>query len=60
MIALKIIIKYVKTTADFSVWYNKDTNDVLTKYSNADWAGNADDRKSISGGCFYVCNNLVS
>ena len=29
MIALKRIIKYVKTTADFGVWYNKDTNDVL-------------------------------
>ena len=28
MIALKRIIKYVKTTADFGVWYSKDTNDV--------------------------------
>ena len=36
MIALKRIIKYVKTTADFGVWYNKDTNDVLAGYSNAD------------------------
>ena len=26
MIALKRIIKYVKTTAGFGVWYNKDTN----------------------------------
>ena len=60
MIALKRIIKYVKTTNDFSVWYNKDTNDVLAGYSDANWAGNADDRKSISGGCFYVGNNLIS
>ena len=60
MIALKRIIKYVKTTANFGVWYNKDTNDVLTRYSEADWAKNADDRKSTSGGCFYVGNNLVS
>ena len=60
MITLKIIIKYVKTTADFSVWYNKDTNDVLTGCSNANWAGNANNRKSTSGGCFYVGNNLVS
>ena len=35
MTALKRIIKYVKTTADFGVWYNKDTNNVLTGYSNA-------------------------
>ena len=60
MIALKKIIKYVKITTDFGVWYNKDTNDVLAGYSDADWAGNANDRKSTSGGCFYVGNNLVS
>ena len=51
---------YVKTTADFGVWYNKYTNDVLVGYSDADWAVNADDRKSTSEGCFYVGNNLVS
>ena len=60
MIALKRIIKYVKTTADFGVWYSKDTNNVLVGYLNADWAGNADDRKCTLGGCFYVSNNLVS
>ena len=60
MIALKRIIKYVKTTADFGVWNSKDTNDVLAGYSDADWTGNADDRKSTLGGCFYVGNNLVS
>ena len=29
MTALKRIIKYVKTTAEFGVWYSKDTSDVL-------------------------------
>ena len=60
MIALKRIIKYVKTTTNFGVWYNKDTNNVLVGYSNANWAGNGDDRKSTLEGCFYVSNNLVS
>ena len=60
MIALKRIIEYVKSTANFGVWYNKDTNDVLAGYFDADWAGNADDRKNTLGGCFYVDNNLVS
>ena len=60
MIVLKRIIKYVKTTTNFSVWYSNDTNDVLAGYSDADWVGNADDRKSILGGCFYAGNNLVS
>ena len=35
MIALKRIIEYVKTTADFEVWYSEDTNDVLAGYSDA-------------------------
>ena len=60
MTALKRIIKYVKTTAEFGVWYSKDTSDVLVGYSDTNWAENADDRKSTSGGCFYVGNNLVS
>ena len=34
MIALQRIIKYVKTTVDFGVWYSKDTNDVLAGYSD--------------------------
>ena len=60
IIGLKRIIKYVKSIADFRVWYSKDTNDVLAGYSDVDWAGNADDRKSTLRGCFYVGNNLVS
>ena len=60
MITLKRIIKYVKSTTNFGVWYSKDTNDVLIGYSDVDWAGNANDRKSTLGGCFYVVNNLVS
>ena len=60
MIALRRIIKYVKTTSDFGVWFNKDTDDVLAGYFDADWAGNADDRKSTLEGCFYVGNNFVS
>ena len=52
MTALKRIIKYVKTTAEFGVWYSKDTNDVLVGYSDANWAGNVDGTKSTSRGLF--------
>ena len=36
MTALKRIIKYVKTTVEFGVWYSKDTNDILAGYFDAD------------------------
>ena len=60
MTAVKRIIRYVNCTLEYGIWYSKDTNGNLVGFSDADWAGNADDRKSTSGGCFYVGNNLVS
>ena len=40
IIVVKHIIKYVKSISNFVVWYDKDTNDVLARYSDADWVGN--------------------
>ena len=47
-------------TADYEIWFSKDTNSGLARYSDADWAGNVDDRKNTTRGCFYLGNNLVS
>ena len=37
-----------------------ESNLSLVEFSDFDWAGNADDRKSTIGGCFYVGANLVA
>jgi hypothetical protein len=58
--AVKRIIRYVAGTSDLGIWYTKDTSSTLVGYSDADWAGDIDDRKSTSGGCFYMGNNLIS
>jgi hypothetical protein len=58
--AVKHIIRYVNDTLLYSIWYSRETNLVVAGYSDADWAGSAGDRKSTSGGCFYVGNNLVA
>ena len=58
--AVKRIIRYVHGTTDYGLWYTNDSNPILVCFSDADWAGNTDDRKSTSGGCFYLGNNLVS
>ena len=58
--AVKRIIKYVKGTENLGVYYSKNSNENLVGYCDADWAGCADDRKSTSGGCFFLGNNLIS
>ena len=60
LIAVKRIIRYVASTLNIGLWYPYETNVQLAGYSDADWAGNLDDRKSTSGGCFFIGNCLVS
>jgi hypothetical protein len=58
--AVKCIIRYVNDTINHGLWYSREKNLVFAGYSDADWTGNDDDRKSKFGGCFYVGNNLVA
>jgi hypothetical protein len=58
--AVKRIIRYVNDTFLYGIWYSREKNLVVAGYSDANWASNVDDRKSTSGGCFYVGNNLVA
>ena len=58
--AVKRIIKYVSGTCDYGLFYSKESNLSLAKFSYLDWADNANDRKSTTDGCFYIGANLVS
>ena len=58
--AVKRIIKYVSGTSDYGLFYSKKSNLSLARFSDLDWASNANDRKSTTGGCFYVGANLVA
>ena len=49
---LERIIRYLKGTLDFGLLYGKDGSKDCFGYSDADWAGDIDDRKSTSG---YLC-----
>ncbi|XP_073288417.1 secreted RxLR effector protein 161-like [Primulina huaijiensis] len=58
--AIKRILRYIAGTIDLGLWYTHDTNSNLVGFSDADWAGDLDDRKSTTGVCFYLGNNLIS
>ncbi|KAM5586525.1 hypothetical protein ABKV19_005444, partial [Rosa sericea] len=52
--AVKRIIRYVAGTVNCGIFYTFDTNVEIAGYSDADWGGNLKDRKSTSGGCFFI------
>ncbi|XP_057444125.1 secreted RxLR effector protein 161-like [Lotus japonicus] len=60
ILQVKRIIKYIGGTIDYGTFYAHNSDPKLIGYCDADWAGNADDRKSTSGGCFFLGNNLIS
>ena len=60
MLAVKRILRYIRGTSDYGLWYSRNDGLELVAYSDADWAGCRDDRKSTSGGAFYLGNSCVS
>ena len=57
---VKRILRYVKGTMDFSLHLSRSSTTSLTAYSDADWAGCPDTRRSTFGYCIYLGDNLVS
>ena len=57
-IAAKRVLRYLKCTIDCNLTYRQDSAGViLVGASDADWAGNIDDRKSMSGYVFKIQKN---
>ncbi|KAL1191699.1 Retrovirus-related Pol polyprotein from transposon RE1 [Cardamine amara subsp. amara] len=60
LLAVKRIIKYVKGTVNLGIYFTKDTTKEFMGFCDAYWAGSLDYRRSTSGGCFFMGNNLIS
>jgi hypothetical protein len=60
VLAVKRIFRYLKGTKEFGLWYPKGKDISLIAYTDADWAGCIDDRRSTSGATFYLGECLVS
>ena len=50
----KRILRYLKCTIDFGVFYKKGGNEELVAYTNSDYVGDLDDRKKHFRLCVYV------
>jgi hypothetical protein len=60
LLAVKRIFRYLKGTMDYGLWYPRSHNFQLSVYSDVDWANCVDERKSMSGGAFFLIYSLVS
>jgi len=56
---VKRIFKYLKSTSDYGLWYQKGDEFSLSAYTDVDWVGSVDDRRSTSGGAFFLGDRLV-
>ncbi|PKA47257.1 putative mitochondrial protein [Apostasia shenzhenica] len=43
--AAKRILRYIKGTSNYGIWYSQTTNIKLFGFCDSDWAGSLDDRK---------------
>ncbi|KAH9658913.1 hypothetical protein KPL70_023664 [Citrus sinensis] len=59
-LACKRVLRYLKETIDYDLSFRKSDSFDLVAYSDADWGSDPDDRRSTSGYCIYLGDNLVS
>ncbi|XP_026416191.1 uncharacterized protein LOC113311580 [Papaver somniferum] len=55
----KRILRYVKGTIDHGLFFSKGLS-TLQGFSDTDWAGSPNDRRSISGFCIFFGHNPIS
>ena len=60
MTAVKRILRYLNGTCDLGLLYRKDEMNECIGYSDADWAGDLDDRKSTSAYIFHMGGTAIS
>ena len=58
--AVKRIMRYLRGTQNYDILYTRDCVTDVEGYSDADWAGDVNDRKSTSGYVFTISGGAVS
>lgn len=57
---VKRIMRYLKGTIHYGILYTKQSSQECIGYSDADWAGDVNDRRSTSGYVFQISGGSIS
>jgi hypothetical protein len=55
----KHVLRYLKGTSEYGLWYRQTDEVKLHCFTDVDWVGNPTDRKSTSGGIFSIGSIVV-
>lgn len=58
--AVKRIVRYIRGTIDTGLQIRKSPSMMISAFSDADWAGCVDDRRSTGGFAVFIGSNLIS
>lgn len=57
---LKRVLRYLRGTTKFGISFNSNTDSVIRAYSDSDWGGCPDTRRSTGGFCTILGSNIIS
>ncbi|GJZ83857.1 uncharacterized mitochondrial protein-like protein [Tanacetum coccineum] len=60
LLAVKRIFRYLKGKPTLGLWYSRDSPFELVAYTDTDYDGATQDRKSTTRGCQFLGNRLIS
>ncbi|GJT88125.1 putative ribonuclease H-like domain-containing protein [Tanacetum coccineum] len=60
LLAVKRIFRYLKGKPTLGLWYSRDSPFELVAYTDSDYVGATQDRKSTTRGCQFLGNRLIS
>ena len=60
LVSAKHVMRYLKGTIEFGLYYDGSHEYRLYGYTDADWVGSISNRKSTLGGCYSLGSAMIS
>ncbi|KAF2320207.1 hypothetical protein GH714_025906 [Hevea brasiliensis] len=59
LVAAKRVLRYIRGTVDYGLFYKRSTKVKLLGFFDSDWAGSVEDMKATTGYCFTLGSGVI-